>query len=50
VRTIASFASELWMKHDAMKMMEETNKMFHEQVNDDCPELSESPQSGAELA
>eukprot|EP01051_Picozoa_sp_SAG22_P004838 SAG22_NODE_271_length_13227_cov_34.282983_6_plen_382_part_00 len=35
VRAIVSFASELWMKHDAMKMMEETNKMFHEQIKED---------------
>eukprot|EP01052_Picozoa_sp_SAG31_P022384 SAG31_NODE_1778_length_7297_cov_10.330786_6_plen_167_part_00 len=35
LRAIVSYAGELWMKQDAMKMMEETNKLFHEQIKED---------------
>ena len=35
IRAIASYAGDVWMKHDAMKMMEETNKLFHEQIKED---------------
>jgi hypothetical protein len=35
IRAITSFAEELWHKHDAMRMMEVTNKEIHEQIKED---------------
>ena len=35
IRAITSFAENLWHKHDAMRMMEETNKEINEQIKED---------------
>ena len=35
ISTIASFAENLWMKHDMARMMEGTNKELAEQIKDD---------------
>ena len=40
IRAVTSFAENLWHKHDAMRMMEETNKEINEQIKDDMVRTS----------
>ena len=39
VRAVTSYAENLWHKHDAMRMMEETNKEIGEQIKEDMREF-----------